>query len=247
DEDHGDGERAAVRAGRGAAAAADALPPRRAGPDGHPLGLRHLQLRGVHGPARRGAGQVVHGAGRDGRRPRGDDRGGAGEGRRAGPGAAGLRGVPRPAVRVLHAGDAADGALAAGPQARPRRGRDPRGDLRPALPVHGIREHRPLDQVGRGSGGEVMSFGRMHRKEDARFIRGRGTYVDDVKLPGMLHGAILRSPYAHARIVSIDTSAAEAHPKVRAVITGETLAGLNLAWMPTLSNDVQAVLATDKV
>ncbi|MDA0635880.1 aerobic carbon-monoxide dehydrogenase large subunit, partial [Nonomuraea sp. MCN248] len=92
-----------------------------------------------------------------------------------------------------------------------------------------------------------MSFGRMHRKEDARFIRGRGTYVDDVKLPGMLHGAVLRSPYAHARIVSIDTSAAEAHPKVRAVITGATLGGLNLAWMPTLSNDVQAVLATDKV
>ncbi|MFC5817757.1 aerobic carbon-monoxide dehydrogenase large subunit [Nonomuraea harbinensis] len=92
-----------------------------------------------------------------------------------------------------------------------------------------------------------MSFGRMHRKEDARFIRGRGTYVDDVKLPGMLHGAILRSPYAHARIVSIDTSAAEAHPKVKAVVTGATLAGLNLAWMPTLSNDVQAVLATDKV
>jgi carbon-monoxide dehydrogenase large subunit len=92
-----------------------------------------------------------------------------------------------------------------------------------------------------------MSYGRMHRKEDARFIRGRGTYVDDVKLPGMLHGAVLRSPYAHARITSIDTSAAEAHPKVRAVITGETLTGLGLAWMPTLSNDVQAVLATDKV
>jgi carbon-monoxide dehydrogenase large subunit len=92
-----------------------------------------------------------------------------------------------------------------------------------------------------------MSYGRMHRKEDARFIRGRGTYVDDVRLPGMLHGAVLRSPYAHARLVSIDTSAAEAHPKVRAVITGQTLAGLNLAWMPTLSNDVQAVLATDKV
>ncbi|NUT41299.1 MAG: carbon-monoxide dehydrogenase large subunit [Thermoactinospora sp.] len=92
-----------------------------------------------------------------------------------------------------------------------------------------------------------MTFGRMHRKEDARFIRGRGTYVDDVRLPGMLHGAILRSPHAHARILSIDTSAAEAHPKVKAVITGQTLAGLNLAWMPTLSNDVQAVLATDKV
>ncbi|HEY9523276.1 MAG TPA: aerobic carbon-monoxide dehydrogenase large subunit, partial [Thermopolyspora sp.] len=92
-----------------------------------------------------------------------------------------------------------------------------------------------------------IGFGRMHRKEDPRFIRGRGNYVDDVRLPGMLHGAILRSPHAHARIVSIDTSAAEAHPKVRAVITGETLAGLKLAWMPTLSNDVQAVLATDKV
>jgi aerobic carbon-monoxide dehydrogenase large subunit len=95
--------------------------------------------------------------------------------------------------------------------------------------------------------GTPMGFGRMHRKEDARFIRGRGTYVDDVQLPGMLHAAVLRSPYAHARIISIDTSAAEAHPKVRAVITGEVLKGLGLAWMPTLSYDTQAVLATDKV
>ncbi|GAA4449224.1 aerobic carbon-monoxide dehydrogenase large subunit [Phytohabitans houttuyneae] len=87
----------------------------------------------------------------------------------------------------------------------------------------------------------------MHRKEDARFVRGRGTYVDDVNLPGMLHGAVLRSPYAHARIVSIDTAAAQAHPKVKAVITGQTLEGLKLAWMPTLSADTQAVLATDKV
>ncbi|MFF3687103.1 aerobic carbon-monoxide dehydrogenase large subunit [Streptomyces sp. NPDC002187] len=92
-----------------------------------------------------------------------------------------------------------------------------------------------------------VGFGRMPRKEDARFVRGHGTYVDDVKLPGMLHGAVLRSPLAHARIVSVDASAAEAHPKVKAVITGETLAGLGLAWMPTLSYDTQAVLATDKV
>ncbi|HEX2498502.1 MAG TPA: aerobic carbon-monoxide dehydrogenase large subunit [Actinomycetes bacterium] len=92
-----------------------------------------------------------------------------------------------------------------------------------------------------------IGYGSMQRKEDARFIRGRGTYVDDVTLPGMLHGAVLRSPYAHARIVSIDTTAAEAHPKVKAVITGETLAGLGLAWMPTMSYDTQAVLATDKV
>ncbi|MEZ5077657.1 MAG: aerobic carbon-monoxide dehydrogenase large subunit [Solirubrobacterales bacterium] len=92
-----------------------------------------------------------------------------------------------------------------------------------------------------------IGFGRMLRKEDPRFIRGHGTYVDDIQLPGMLHGAILRSPLAHARIVSIDTSAALQHPKVHAVITGEDLADQGLAWMPTLSADTQAVLATDKV
>src|SRR6476661_5495350 len=93
----------------------------------------------------------------------------------------------------------------------------------------------------------TVGFGRRIRKEDARFIRGRGQYVDDVKLPGMLHGAILRSPFAHARIVSIDTSQAEAHPKVKAVITGALLESLKLAWIPSLSHDVVAVLATDKV
>ena len=92
-----------------------------------------------------------------------------------------------------------------------------------------------------------VGFGRMLRKEDPRFLRGRGRYVDDVQLPGMLHLAILRSPFAHAKIVSIDTTAAEAQPKVKAVVTGAALAAQGLAWMPTLSNDVQAVLATDKV
>ncbi|MGZ8726664.1 MAG: molybdopterin cofactor-binding domain-containing protein, partial [Aeromicrobium sp.] len=92
-----------------------------------------------------------------------------------------------------------------------------------------------------------VGHGRMLRKEDPRFVRGMGRYVDDLQLPGMLHLAILRSPVAHARIVSIDTSAAEAHPKVKAVVTGAAMAEQGLAWMPTLSNDVQAVLATDKV
>jgi aerobic carbon-monoxide dehydrogenase large subunit len=92
-----------------------------------------------------------------------------------------------------------------------------------------------------------IGFGRLKRKEDPRFIRGQGNYVDDVDLPGMLHGAALRSPLAHARIASIDASAALQHPKVRAVITGKDLEGLGLAWMPTLSADTQAVLATDKV
>ncbi len=91
------------------------------------------------------------------------------------------------------------------------------------------------------------SYGSVARKEDARFIRGKGTFLDDIKLPGMLYGAILRSPLAHARILSVDTAAAAAHPMVEAVITGELLAQRGLAWMPTLSADVQAVLATDKV
>ncbi len=95
---------------------------------------------------------------------------------------------------------------------------------------------------------EIRGIGhRVRRVEDDRFIRGKGTYVDDVKLPGMLHMAILRSPYAHAVIKGIDTSRAQAHPGVVAVVTGELLAQHNLAWMPTLSYDTQAVLATDKV
>jgi len=93
----------------------------------------------------------------------------------------------------------------------------------------------------------TTGFGRMLRKEDQRFVRGQGTYVDDVHLRGMLHGAVLRSPHPHARILSVDTVAAEAHPKVKAVITGETLNERDLAWMPTLAGDTQAVLATDKV
>ncbi len=95
---------------------------------------------------------------------------------------------------------------------------------------------------------EIRGLGHsVKRKEDERFIRGKGNYVDDITLPGMLHLELLRSPFAHARIRSIDASRAQALPGVVAVITGEALAGHKLAWMPTLSGDTQAVLATDKV
>ena len=52
--------------------------------------------------------------------------------------------------------------------------------------------------------GNPVGFGKMLRKEDARLVRGKGQFVDDVTLPGMLHLAILRSPIAHGTIVNID-------------------------------------------
>ncbi|MBZ5525594.1 MAG: carbon-monoxide dehydrogenase large subunit [Acidobacteriia bacterium] len=87
----------------------------------------------------------------------------------------------------------------------------------------------------------------MKRKEDSRFIQGKGNYVDDVNLPGMVYAQMVRSPYAHARLKSINTEAAKKVPGVLAIITGEDLAKANLAWMPTLSHDKQMVLATGKV
>ncbi len=95
---------------------------------------------------------------------------------------------------------------------------------------------------------EVSGMGHsMKRKEDPRFIRGRGNYVDDIQLPGMLHMDIVRSPFAHARIKSINTERALKVPGVLAVIDGATLAKFNLHWMPTLMSDTQMVLPTEKV
>ena len=87
-------------------------------------------------------------------------------------------------------------------------------------------EDRPRRHVGES----------LRRKEDPRLITGRATFVDDIVLPGMLHAAIVRSPEAHARIVSVDGSAALARPGIRAVFTGDDmrdlLAPLPMAWAP---------------
>jgi carbon-monoxide dehydrogenase large subunit len=84
--------------------------------------------------------------------------------------------------------------------------------------------------------GQAPWVGRpLRRKEDPPLITGRGTYTDDMVLPGMLYMAIIRSPEAHARIVSVDTEAAKARPGVHAVLTGEDLeleSGLPCAWVP---------------
>src|SRR5262245_38061862 len=67
---------------------------------------------------------------------------------------------------------------------------------------------------------------RIKRREDPRLIQGRATYVDDIKIAGMQHLAFKRSDVAHGRIVSIDTSAAQAMDGVEAVYTGADLAAL---------------------
>ncbi|MEN9936736.1 MAG: hypothetical protein RLZZ387_3315 [Chloroflexota bacterium] len=73
----------------------------------------------------------------------------------------------------------------------------------------------------------------LKRREDPKLITGRGNFLDDIKLAGMTHAAVLRSPYAHAKITSIDTSRAKAHPGVVAVFTGEDMLDINplpCAW-----------------
>ena len=94
----------------------------------------------------------------------------------------------------------------------------------------------------------------IRRREDPRLITGRAAYTDDITLPGMLHAAILRSPYAHANISSIDTSAAAAMPGVAAVFTGAdtegALAGLPCAWLipgSDLKTPAHPAVAKDKV
>ena len=105
-------------------------------------------------------------------------------------------------------------------------------------------------QSGTGIGASVK------RKEDARFLTGRGRYTDDINLPGQLHAHILRSPVAHAEIVGIDTKAARKAPGVHAVFTGadmEGVGGIPTGWLihskdgSPMVEPTHPALATDKV
>ena len=96
----------------------------------------------------------------------------------------------------------------------------------------------------------------VKRVEDKRFITGKGKYTDDIVLPGMLHGAFVRSPYAHAHIKNVDTSGALAMQGVVAVFTGADVAGINgvpCGWQVNFKNGEpmkepkHALLANDKV
>ena len=99
----------------------------------------------------------------------------------------------------------------------------------------------------------VFSSG-IRRREDPRLITGRASYTDDITLPGMVHAAILRSPYAHANIKSVDTGGAAAQPGVLAVYTGEDTDGvlnpLPCAWLipnSDLKTPAHPAIAKDRV
>ena len=97
----------------------------------------------------------------------------------------------------------------------------------------------------------------VERIEDLRLLRGRGRYVDDLALPGMLHAAILRSSVAHGRLVAIDVSRALGMPGVKAVITAEDIAReldgaipripMRQEALPELERFEQPVIANGKV
>src|SRR6204780_947589 len=172
-------------------------------------------------------------------------------------------------MRFLHAGN--DHARLSAPpgECQSLRGGNTLRHFRQSLPLHRLSEHRQGHSIRRRQtcrravpGGRRMNdmtppsaeraaklegMGcKRKRVEDVRFTQGKGNYVDDLKLPGMLYGDLVRSPHAHARVKKIDTTKAAAVSGVVAVLTAEVLKTVNLAWMPTLAGDVQMVLADGK-
>src|SRR6202034_1327583 len=195
--------------------------------------MRARSLRRVHGHPRRPAGALLPDAGGPGRRQRRDHDRGAGPGRGDGRPAASHVGFAQLPVRFLHAGDGDAGRR--DPQRPSGRGRagDPRGAVRQHLPVHRLPEHHRRRPAGRRANprGAIMTAiaaerytgASIKRSEDPRILTGAGRYVDDVKLPGMLHAAFVRSPLAHGRVLAVDASAARSLPGVVAVLTGADL------------------------
>src|SRR5271169_3203935 len=171
-------------------------------------------------------------------------------------------------MRLLHSGHDYSRLSAAAGEPKPERGRNPPWHRRQPVSMHRLSDHRQGDprrrgahdrrQGGRGMTTEIETAQartqkleglgtRRKRVEDVRFTQGKGNYIDDFKLPGMLFGDFVRSPYGHARVKSIDKDAALKLPGVKAVLTADDLKPLKLHWMPTLAGDVQAVLADEKV
>ena len=200
-------------------------------------------MRGVHGAGGREPGQLVLLPGRRHRRPRGgDDRG---PGRLGLPPARGrgLHAARRRPVRLLHLRHAADRQGAGRPRPARRPGRDRRGDERQPVPLHRLparsstrsprssasphERRRPRAESAVGPRAE-SAVGQSVERADGRLkLAGQAEFTGDIRLPGMLYGAVLHSPVAHARITSIDTSAAEKLDGVVAILTGDDLSDLD--------------------
>src|SRR6185437_13945924 len=129
-----------------------------------------------------------------------------------------------------------------------------------SLPLHRLSQHRESHQGGHGSDGEIGMTAQgigaaVRRKEDSRFLTGKGTYTDDINRPGQFYAHILRSPHAHAEIAGIDTSAAKKAAGVIAVFTGADMqvGGLPCGWLITskdgspMNEPPHPVLAQGKV
>ena len=76
------------------------------------------------------------------------------------------------------------------------------------------------------------------RREDARLLTGRGTFVDDLEIPGVVHAAMVRSPHAHARVRRVDVTAARALPGVLAVVTAADIADIQKPWPARMPSPV---------
>src|SRR6202161_699503 len=135
-------------------------------------------------------------------------------------------------MRLLHAGHDPRFETDYRPQSASHRRGNPHGPRRKCVPLHRLSAHRERG-AGRGREGgsiimattiakpELLVGKRLRRREDPRLITGTATYVDDMKMPGMLHAVIVRSPHAAASIKSMDISKAAAHQGVAAVFTGK--------------------------
>ena len=198
-----------------------------------PRGMRARVVRGLHGAVRRRTGALVPGVRGAVRGSAHRDHRGLRAARATPPRDGRIPEAPCAPVRVLYAGDGArSDRLAPRRRARwrPRAGDQRRGDRRrgPAhagrqpLSLHRLRRHRRGGARRRGIGTVVIGD-RLLRHEDARLVSGRGRYLADHDVPGLLHLAILRSTEPHARIAAIDTAAAAALRGVVAVLTQKDL------------------------
>src|SRR5262249_7630954 len=198
----------------------------------------------LHRPRRRQRGEGVHHPGGAGERLQGHHDRRLGREWRAASDAGGLQGMPRPAVRLLHAGHGAIGDRSGAAPSQCRRGNDPRRAGGQPLPLHRLPQHSQGDRPRRGRHAEVImgasdlnTVGQsVRRKEDYRFLTGAGQFTDAVHPAHHTDGYFLRSPHAHAKIRKIDTTKAKAAAGVVAVFTGADLTGVNglpCGWLIT--------------